>query len=485
MSIYMRFTVNGSRMEVATKRDCQPEKWNASTGRKSGTKDKVRSLNAYLDSLQVKVFEAHRQLIDKGQEITTDAIKEILTGASEQSKMILSIFAQHNKEMRALVGKDFAPGTYNRYEAALRNAKEFLLWKYKVSDLPIQKLDYDFISSYSFYLKSQRNISHNTTMRYLVYFKKIVFICVKNNWIPKDPFFAFNISKRDVDRHPLDEIELQRIKEKHFLNDRLRKVRDIFLFSCYTGLSYVDAHKLKKSGIVDGFDGRKWLSINRQKTDTAARIPILPDAQKILNRYQDHPQCVSSGRLLPVMTNQRMNSYLKEIADVCEINRPITFHLARHTFATTISLANNVPIESISKMMGHRKITTTQIYAKIVDKKVSSDMQSLEETLERERDIHEVKGRVRGSKGAGGMDLYEKSKIYLMRFPAIIGLRMAQQLDSKLVHESDSHNGLIEDFSNWTNTNEGVDFWYDISCLYKESEGPVKKLVAEGFQLIP
>ncbi|WP_149243425.1 site-specific integrase [Dyadobacter sp. 32] len=465
--IYIRFTVDGSRIELATKRDCEPEKWNPSIGRKFGTKDEARSLNSYLDSLQLKVFEAHRRLIDAGTDITAEAIKGALTGATDQTKMILGVFSQHNKEMEALVGKDFAKGTYNRYEAALRNVREFLLWKYKVADLPIEKLDYELISSYAFYLKSQRNISHNTTMKYLVYFKKIVLICVKNNWISKDPFFAFNMSKREVDRHPLNEMELRRIQEKHFSNDRLRKVRDIFLFSCFTGLAYVDVYKLRKTELIDGFDGKKWLSIKRQKTDTPANIPILPAAQKILDRYKGHPQCASTGRLLPVMTNQRMNSYLKEIADVCEINRPVTFHLARHTFATTVTLANNVPIESISKMLGHRKVTTTQIYAKIVDKKISSDMRDLEEILTKKSYI-EVEGKgVMRTSCVQTMDLYDKSKIYLQKFPSIIGSRMAQQLDNKWVSACDSHHHLITKFCDWINTDEGLDFWYEISLLYK------------------
>jgi integrase len=225
-------------------------------------------------------------------------------------------------------------------------------------------------------------------MKYLVYFKKIVLICVKNGWLARDPFFAFSMAKQEVDRRPLDEYELRAVEMKKFKNERLQKVRDIFLFCCYTGLSYVDVQKLKRSEIIDGFDGRKWLSIKRQKTDTPSKIPLLAVPLQILDRYSDHIQCISQDRLLPVMTNQRMNSYLKEIADVCGIERNITFHLARHTFATTVTLSNNVPIESVSKMLGHKDLRTTQHYAKIVDKKVSNDMEDLRLRLESKYSEH-------------------------------------------------------------------------------------------------
>lgn len=382
LPIYLRFTIDGQRIEMATKRECEPDKWNASAGRKVGQKEDVRALNAFLDSLQTKVYEAQRSLVENGKLVTAGSIRDILTGVADRPRMIMEIFKEHNDEMLALVGKDFARGTYNRYEAAMRNVQEFLIYKYKVKDVSLDKLDYGLISAYAFYLKHKRNISHNTTMKYLVYFKKIVLICVKNGWILRDPFFAFSMAKQEVDRRPLDENELKAIETKEFPNERLRKVRDIFLFCCYTGLSYVDVQKLRRSEMIDWLDGKKWLSINRQKTDTPSRIPLLQLPLEILDRYADHLHCQAQDKLLPVMTNQRMNSYLKEIADVCGIERNNTFHLARHTFATTVTLSNNVPIESVSKMLGHKDLRTTQHYAKIVDKKVGNDMDDLRKKLE-------------------------------------------------------------------------------------------------------
>ena len=175
--------------------------------------------------------------------------------------------------------------------------------------------------------------------------------------------------------------ELDVIYNKQFSTARLNQVKDIYLFSCFTGLAYIDVKKLKKDNISIGIDGNKWIFTHRQKTDTASKIPLLPIAEEIIENYANHPQCLNEGKLLPILSNQRMNSYLKEIADVCGINKDLTFHTARHTFATTVTLSNGVPIETVSKMLGHTNIKTTQHYAKILDKKVSHDMEQLKQVL--------------------------------------------------------------------------------------------------------
>lgn len=381
LPIYLRVTVDGKRIELATKRDCEPEKWNTSSGRKAGNKEEVRILNTYLDTLQGKIYEIHRALIADGKEITAEVIKGKLTGTADKPRMIIELFEEHNNKLAQLIGSEYAPGTLIRYKTSLEHTKSFILKKFMVEDLDINKLNYEFITEYEFWLKSVRKCGHNTAIKYLANFKKIVLICVKNGWLAKDPFFAFKMGKREVDRTALSSEEVDAISAKDFGSERLSQVRDTFLFCCYTGLAYIDVHKLKRSEIIDGIDGGKWLSIKRQKTETPSRLPILPVAWEILEKYKAHPQCQVKGQLLPVLSNQRMNSYLKEIADVCGIKKTITFHLARHTFATTITLTNGVPIESVSKMLGHRSIKTTQQYAKIVDRKLSEDMRKLQEKL--------------------------------------------------------------------------------------------------------
>ncbi|MCF0075706.1 site-specific integrase [Dyadobacter sp. CY261] len=283
--------------------------------------------------------------------------------------------------MEQLIGIDYAYATFQRYQTSLQRTENFLKWKFKVPDVHLADLNYQFISDFEFYLKTVCSCGHNSTMKYLSNFKKIVLICVKNDWLHKDPFFAYRMPKIGVDRVALSAEELLTIIKKKFITERLRLVRDIFVFSCYTGLAYVDVQKLRRSEIIIGIDGGQWLQIKRQKTESRSSIPLLPEAITILNKYENHPQCASTSRLLPVLSNQKMNAYLKEIADVCGIEKNIMFHLARHTFATTVTLSNGVPIESVSKMLGHRDLRTTQLYAKVIDSKISEGMKRLKDSL--------------------------------------------------------------------------------------------------------
>ena len=214
-------------------------------------------------------------------------------------------------------------------------------------------------------------------MKYLSNFKKIVLLCVKNKWLESDPFTNFKLTAKVVERTALTEFDLIIMTKKDFANERLSNVRDIFLFSCYTGLSYGDVQKLKKTDIAKGIDGTIWIHTNRQKTETSSRIPLLNEAMAIIDKYNDHPKCQISGLLLPILSNQKMNSYLKEIADSCNIDKILTFHISRYTFATTVTLNYGVPIETVSKMLGHTNIKQTQHYAKLNDRRVSDDMLAL------------------------------------------------------------------------------------------------------------
>jgi site-specific recombinase XerD len=381
LPVYMRIAIDGTCTELSIQRECEPERWNSRSARANGTKEEIRVLNAYLDTLQSKVFEIYRTLIDRKEPITPNLIKNQLLGIPERTRMILEVFQHHNDQVEQLVGSEFSAGTLERYKTSLEHTRSFLKWKYNVPDMDILKMNYEFISEYSFWLKSVRKCSHNTTMKYLANFKKIVLICIKNGWIQKDPFTGFNLAKREVERPFLNQTELQMIASKQFPSERLNYVRDIFLFSCFTGLAYADVKKLKRSEVAVGVDGEKWILTRRKKTDTSTRIPLLPTSQAILNQYADHPQCINEDRLLPVLSNQKMNAYLKEIADLCGINMNLTFHIARHTFATTVTLSNGVPIESVSKMLGHKNLKTTQHYAKILDRKVGEDMKVLKNKL--------------------------------------------------------------------------------------------------------
>ncbi|HCN84279.1 MAG TPA: recombinase, partial [Sphingobacteriaceae bacterium] len=357
--------------------------WNANGQKLGGSGEEVRALNIYLKTLEHQVYEAHRNMIEKKLPLTAAGLKNTLIKKDEpeKGKMLVPIFEEHNRQVKALIGKEYAQGTLDRYQTSLKHTVAFIQWKYKVSDINIRGINHEFIMSYDFYLRSERNCNNNSTVKYLKNFKKIILICIANGWLDKDPFIKYKPKVKEVIREYLTMEDLQRISDKQFTNVRLTQVRDIFLFSCYTGLAYADVKKLKREEISIGLDGQKWIFTSRQKTDTASRIPLLPTALQIMQKYEDHPECSDLGKLLPVLSNQKMNSYLKEIADVCNIEKELTFHIARHTFATTITLANGVSIESVSKMLGHTNIRTTQHYAKILDSKVGEDMQLLKMRL--------------------------------------------------------------------------------------------------------
>lgn len=379
--IYTRITVNGKRIEMSTGRFVDPSKWSTSAGKMKGQSEEARSVNRQLDMLKIKIIDIQMELIHQNIPITAKAFKSKLLGLDEKQRMLIPIFEDHNKKIEELVGKEYAPGTLERYKTSLKHTIDFLEWKYKISDIDILKINHAFITEYEFYLRSVRNCSNNTAVKYIKNFGKIIKICLANNWIDKNPLSNYKAKVREVERVYLTEEEIQKILNKEFPTERLSLVRDIFLFSCFTGLAYIDVKNLTKSHISLGIDGEKWIFTHRQKTESASKIPILPVTQLIIDKYLEHPQCLNENRLLPILSNQKMNAYLKEIAGICEINKELTFHIARHTFATTVTLSNGVPIESVSKMLGHKNLRTTQHYAKVLDRKVSDDMRLLKEKL--------------------------------------------------------------------------------------------------------
>ena len=377
--IYMRVSFSkGERFETSLKLFVHIKNWVPKPGRIKGNSEDASKMNAVLDSLRLKVFDLQRELIVEGKPVTIQTLRNKWFGVeNEKPRMLMEIFEEHNNQMKALINREFSPLTHERYETSKNHTRDFMLWKYNVNDMDIKKIAFEFITDYEFWFKSVRKCDHNTTMKYLSNFKKIINICLKNGWLTRDPFTGFKMTKREIERPYLTEEELTILSEKIFIVQRVGHIRDIFLFCCYTGLAYADVKKLSRNEIGTGIDGEKWIFTHRQKTESATRVPLLPPAQEILDRYKDYPPCQSEGKLLPVLSNQKMNAYLKEISDLCGITKKMTMHTARHTFATTVTLTNGVPIETVGKMLGHKNLKTTQHYAKILDKKVSEDMNVL------------------------------------------------------------------------------------------------------------
>ena len=377
LPIYIRITVDGKRQEFFIKQWVEAKLWDSRKGKVKGNREHARVINLHIDHIRTRLNAIYNQFTQDDKLVTASSIKACYVGNRTNQHSLFEAFEYHNEQMRAQLGEGYAKATYTKFLTTLKLTKEFVEYQYKKSDLYLSELRYQFITEFEFYLKTVRKCAHNTTMKYLTNFRKIINVAVTNEWLEQDPFTKFRGSKQEVKRDFLTEEEIERITQKSFAAERLNLVKDTFLFCCYTGLAYVDVAKLSPQNVSTGIDGEQWLFIDRQKTGNSSHVPLLPPALAIINKYQDHPEAVNKGILLPVISNQKLNAYLKEIADICGINKHLTFHVARHTFATTVTLTNGIPIESVSSMLGHKSIKTTQIYAKVVKKKISEDMKVL------------------------------------------------------------------------------------------------------------
>lgn len=377
--IYQRITINGVRIELSTSRFVEESKWNTSAGKMKGNSEEARLINSHLDLLKTKVYETEKHLLNNNVEINAQNFKNKLLGIEEKQRKLISIFELHNKRMEELIGKEFSINTFKKYETTLSHTKEFLKYQYSINEVAMTQINIAFLNDFDFYLRTIKNCNNNSTVKYIRNFGKIVKQCYINGWIEKDPYLNYKGKVKEVERVFLSQEDIETLINKDIKIQRLDLVRDMFLFSCFSGLAYIDVFNLKKSNIVIGIDGDKWISTHRQKTDGASKIPILPVTQMIIEKYENHPQSINQEKLLPILSNQKMNAYLKELADICNIDKELTYHIARHTFATTVTLTNGVPIESVSKMLGHKNLRTTQHYAKVLDRKVSDDMQILKQ----------------------------------------------------------------------------------------------------------
>lgn len=383
VSEYGRITVNGKRANISLQRKVILSEWDSKRGRAKGNKQESRLLNRYLDQVKNRIYIAYDELIKEKAFICSQSIKARFLGEDNEEYSLLTLIDYHNTQM----SESLTYGTLKNYFTTQKYIKLFLTKKRKIQDIYLSQLTYRFIVDFEKFLRSytpedhQKQMENNTVMKHIQRLRKMVTLAYKMEWIEKDPFIKFKPTYIKNEREFLREDELQDIIKKEFSIERLTLVKDLFIFSCYTGLSYVDVMQLNEDNIALGIDGGRWIITNRQKTHNKVKIPLLPIAEMLINKYKGHIKTKKTRTLFPNISNQKLNSYLKEIADLCRIKKNLTFHIARHTFATTITLSNGVPIETVSKLLGHTKIATTQIYAKVIERKVSNDMASLRQKL--------------------------------------------------------------------------------------------------------
>ncbi|TVZ27872.1 site-specific recombinase XerD [Gillisia sp. Hel_I_86] len=375
--LYARITLNGERIELSLQRRITLNLWDERKSRLRGSSSESIQVNGSLDRIYNKIYESFRQLQNENKLLNVSAIKERYLGADDSFKKLSELLNYHTENMKSILKY----GTMKNYYTTEQYLYKFLIKQFKSEDIYLKQINYQFITDFEHFLRTykpkrtRKAPTNNGVMKHLERLKKLINLAQKLEWVEKDPFAKFTLKFKTSERAFLNEAELKSIENQPFNKLNHQQTRDVFIFSCYTGLSWIDAKNLKPEHIVIGIDGREWIFTAREKTAKPVKIPILPKAMEIIKKYVIHAEC--SGCLLPVYSNQKTNEYLKEIAKSVKLKKKLTFHVARHTFATTVTLSKGIPIESVSKLLGHSKLSTTQIYARVLESKLSEDMSKL------------------------------------------------------------------------------------------------------------
>lgn len=351
VAIMARITVDGKICQFSTKQNILPENWNVKAGKATGKA--AGQINKMLDDVKASLNHIYHEQQRRDNYVTAEKVKNEFLGHSENHATLLDLFVKHNNDVKQLIGISKSASTYQKYEVTRKHLEKFLMYKYKLSDIALQEINLMFITDFEVYLKTIGKCNSNTTAKFMQFFKRIILIARNNGIITGDPFANYKIRIQKVDIGYLTEEEIEKILKLNLVSERLEHVRDLFIFSCFCGLAYIDVAGLRKEHIRKSFDGNLWIMTKRVKTGTNVNVPLLDIPKMILNKYKNK---LPNGKILPIISNQKLNSYLKEIADLSGIRKNLTFHTARHTFATTTTLSKGVPIETVSKMLGHTNI---------------------------------------------------------------------------------------------------------------------------------
>lgn len=379
--ILMRVTINREKVSISLQGSVLPSLWNQAKERSNGTDRNARELNHYIESARSRIYAIHRELEIDGKPITATILKDRYMGKADEEelgKMLNEVHNEHNERCRKLLGVEYSQSTIYKFDTSLKYLKEFMSIRMKRDDIPLKEINEDFIRNYELYLKTEKGCANNSAIKHLKIFKKIIRIALLNDWLQKDPFASVKFRQDEVHTEFLTMIELETLLNKEFATKRLTQIRDVFAFCCFTGLAFVDVKNLKPEHIVKNSEDEMWIRKSREKTNNMCNIPLLNIPKMLLEKYKDDKECQLRGQLLPVPTNQKMNAYLKEVADICGIEKRLSTHVSRHTFATTITLANKVTMENVAKMLGHSSTRMTQHYAKVLDQSILEDMMNLD-----------------------------------------------------------------------------------------------------------
>jgi len=374
-TIMARVTVGGDFVEFNSKVTVDPTLWNP-IGRVIGRSKDAKDANDMLDKIRANLKMHYDNLYDRDGYVTPEKLRDSYLGIEIQQYTLIMLYDKKVEQKRNLVGKVIRDTTLSKYTATKKRIEDYLEYQYKKKDIPVRDVNFQFVLDYETYLRSKCDCGHNSTVKHLRYLKQILSEAFKNRYITTDPFVDYRLGYKSVDKECLLESEIKKLMSQKFEAKRLEEVRDVFLFQCFTGLAYIDAANLTEDNIQEDEFGQKWIRLYRQKSSIQANIPLLEVPEMILDKYKH-----LDGKLLPIHTNQKMNEYLKEIANLSGINKRLSTHCGRHSFAT-IMLTKGVSIESVSKMLGHTNITTTQIYAKILNQKIRAEVNKVRDEFD-------------------------------------------------------------------------------------------------------
>ncbi|MDO6811124.1 site-specific integrase [Zobellia galactanivorans] len=381
--IYARIWIDSKAIDISTKETILEKHWCSKTCRARIRTKNARYINDILDNINSGIKRSYRELRDEGRVITALAVKERYLGKDKAVLTCRDLIGYHKENEF----KKLAAGTVKNYSATEKYLLRFIKKQFKSDDVYLAQIDYSFLVKFEHYLRTcrplqkSRPLNNNGIMKHMERLQKFMTVAFKHGWVKAHPFALYELRFEEFDCPYLEQFELDAMAAIHLPNKSMCLVRDVFVFSCYTGLCYIEVRNLNKKDIVQGVDGDEWIKVRRQKSNTPVRLPLLDEAKAILDKYADYPSIENNYTLLRMFSDQKTNQYLKKIAKLCHIEKNLTFHVARHTFATTIALLNDVPIETVSKMLGHTKLSTTQKYARVIEKKISKDMMQLRSKL--------------------------------------------------------------------------------------------------------
>ena len=387
-----RITVDGTQAQFSCKVTANPDLWDTKGGRMKGKSAMALEVNRKLDKMRVSINKNYQEILDRDNYVTAEKVKNAFLGLEYRCQTLLKVYAQYNEDYEKLYKAGMRSwGSLRRYRCVYRHLQEFLQSRYHVNDISLKELTPAFITDFEAFLRTDKHLCENSLSVYMLPLRTMVFRAIDNGWLTRDPFHDYKVPKVETTRGFLTKEEIHLLMNTELKRKTMQLIRDLYLFCCFTGLSFADLKNLKEEHIQTFFDDSEWILIDRQKTGVRSTIKLLDYPKSIMEKYRG---LCADGRIFPVPCYSDCRGILLRVAKRCGITKHLTWHMSRHTMATEICLTNGVPIETVSSILGHKNIKTTQIYAKITKEKLNKDMDKLSLQLNH---IEEYMGHVEQS----------------------------------------------------------------------------------------